>query len=78
MSEQDFDTVRAIRWSDEGVHLLDQRQLPEQEIWLTLTDVGPVTDAIRDMVVRGAPAIGITAAYDAPHGKQPCRAAWHT
>ncbi len=63
MSEQDFDTVRAIRWSDEGVQLLDQRRLPEQEIWLTLTDTGSVTDAIRDMVVRGAPAIGITAAY---------------
>src|SRR5690606_9968372 len=40
-----------------------QRLLPLQEVWLDHADVGAVVNSIRDMVVRGAPAIGITAAY---------------
>lgn len=55
--------VQAIEWTDDGLHLLDQRLLPQQEHYLNLTDVQMVAEAIRDMVVRGAPAIGITAAY---------------
>jgi methylthioribose-1-phosphate isomerase len=43
--------------------LLDQRRLPQAETWLELDEPAAVADAIRDMVVRGAPAIGITAAY---------------
>ena len=57
------DTIRAIRWRDDTLSLLDQRRLPEEEIWLCPGDAAAVTSAIRDMVVRGAPAIGITAAY---------------
>jgi len=45
------------------LQLLDQRRLPNEEIYLDFTEAGAVADAIRDMVVRGAPAIGITAAY---------------
>jgi len=45
------------------LRLLDQRQLPREERWLTLRTVGEVAAAIREMAVRGAPAIGITAAY---------------
>ena len=59
------DTVRAVKWVDGALALLDQRRLPAEEIWLTLPDAGAVSAAIRDMVVRGAPAIGITAAYGA-------------
>lgn len=53
----------AIRWDGEALSLLDQRALPTEERWLRLTQLGDVVAAIRDMVVRGAPAIGITAGY---------------
>lgn len=59
------DSVRAVHWTGDALHLLDQRRLPAEETWLTPADVTAVADAIRDMVVRGAPAIGITAAYGA-------------
>jgi len=62
MNDQN-DTVSAIRWTDAGLRLLDQRRLPDEEIYLLFDDAGAVAGAIRDMVVRGAPAIGITAAY---------------
>jgi S-methyl-5-thioribose-1-phosphate isomerase len=52
-----------VKWSDEGVLMLDQRLLPTEEKWLTLKTYTEVADAIRDMVVRGAPAIGVSAAY---------------
>jgi len=55
--------INAIKWSDNALHLLDQRLLPEKEVYLSLKTSTEVTEAIRDMVVRGAPAIGITAAY---------------
>lgn len=57
----------AIRWrgnAQEGVlELLDQRKLPTEERWLTFRTGQEAADAIRDMIVRGAPAIGLTAAY---------------
>jgi methylthioribose-1-phosphate isomerase len=52
-----------VKWSDEGVLMLDQRLLPAEEKWLTLRTYNDVADGIRDMVVRGAPAIGVSAAY---------------
>ncbi|HLM62308.1 MAG TPA: S-methyl-5-thioribose-1-phosphate isomerase [Pyrinomonadaceae bacterium] len=52
-----------VKWSDEGVLMLDQRLLPTEEKWLTLRSFKEVADGIRDMVVRGAPAIGVSAAY---------------
>ncbi len=55
--------VRSIEWLADGLHLLDQRKLPLQECWLTYTTAAAVAAAIREMVVRGAPAIGISAAY---------------
>ncbi len=58
-----FDSIRAIRWENNRLLLLDQRLLPQQQIDVVCTDVAGVADAIRNMVVRGAPAIGITAAY---------------
>ncbi|WP_455209781.1 S-methyl-5-thioribose-1-phosphate isomerase [Kaarinaea lacus] len=57
------DTIRAVLWDGGVLKLLDQRLLPDQEIYLEFTDVASVAEAIKDMVVRGAPAIGITAAY---------------
>ncbi|MDQ2696248.1 MAG: S-methyl-5-thioribose-1-phosphate isomerase [Pseudomonadota bacterium] len=60
---QDHDRIRAIVWRDDALELLDQRRLPGRHEYLRLTDVQAVAEAIRAMVVRGAPAIGITAAY---------------
>ncbi|MEO7673155.1 MAG: s-methyl-5-thioribose-1-phosphate isomerase, partial [Pyrinomonadaceae bacterium] len=52
-----------VKWSDEGVLMLDQRLLPTEETWLTLRTYNDVAAGIKDMVVRGAPAIGVSAAY---------------
>jgi methylthioribose-1-phosphate isomerase len=52
-----------VKWSDEGVLMLDQRLLPTEEKWLTLRTYQDVAAGIKDMVVRGAPAIGVSAAY---------------
>ncbi|MGY8814736.1 MAG: S-methyl-5-thioribose-1-phosphate isomerase [Gammaproteobacteria bacterium] len=57
------DNIRAIKWEDDCLILLDQRLLPEKQEYLKINSAVGVADAIRDMVVRGAPAIGITAAY---------------
>lgn len=57
------DSIRAIQWQNGKLILLDQRRLPAEEIYLELEDVESVAAAISNMVVRGAPAIGITAAY---------------
>jgi len=58
-----YDSIRPIRWENEQLELIDQRILPEEESWISYSDVNSVAAAITDMVVRGAPAIGITAAY---------------
>jgi methylthioribose-1-phosphate isomerase len=55
-------TVEPIRWTPEGVVMLDQRKLPSQVIYNTYTDYREVARAIKDMVIRGAPAIGVAAA----------------
>jgi len=60
---QDYDGVRPIIWEQGVLRLLDQRKLPGSREMLELTDLASAANAIRDMVVRGAPAIGITAAY---------------
>jgi methylthioribose-1-phosphate isomerase len=57
--------VEAIRWHDDRLFLLDQRLLPGREEWIEISGVNDAIAAIVDLVVRGAPAIGITAAYAA-------------
>ncbi|QXI39785.1 S-methyl-5-thioribose-1-phosphate isomerase [Pseudomonas xantholysinigenes] len=57
------ETVVGIEWRDGALHLLDQRLLPLEQLWLTCSSVEEVAEAIGDMAVRGAPAIGICAAY---------------
>ena len=52
-----------VKWTDEGVTMLDQRLLPTEETWLMLKTHNEVAAGIKDMVVRGAPAIGVSAAY---------------
>lgn len=55
--------VTAIAWREGALHLLDQRLLPFTQTWLAYESAAAVAEAIRLMVVRGAPAIGIAAAY---------------
>ena len=57
------DTIRAIEWRDDALILLDQRYLPDKEIDFVCQNLNDVIDAIKLMVVRGAPAIGVTAAF---------------
>ncbi len=52
-----------IEWADDRVRMLDQRALPHETIYLDFVDHQGVADAIRDMVIRGAPAIGVAAGY---------------
>ncbi len=60
--------LRAVRWNKGIVYLLEQRALPFREIWVKCDTVEKVAKAIEEMTVRGAPAIGITAAYGAALG----------
>ncbi len=55
--------IQPVQWENNQLKLLDQRILPQQEKWLYFDNVHDAAGAITDMVVRGAPAIGITAAY---------------
>lgn len=61
--QNSVETIRPIIWRDDVLELLDQRLLPATTEYIKLTTVQSIADAIRNMVVRGAPAIGITAAY---------------
>jgi len=54
--------AQPIEWTDRGVVMLDQRRLPAEEIHHTYTNYREVAQAIREMVIRGAPAIGVAAA----------------
>jgi len=55
--------VQTIRWLDRALVLIDQRRLPGAEEYVTCRTSAEVADAIATMVVRGAPAIGVAAAY---------------
>ena len=54
--------IKTVEWTDEGVRMIDQRLLPTEEKYLMLRSCEEVADAIKLMVVRGAPAIGVSAA----------------
>ena len=60
--------AQPIEWTERGVVMLDQRLLPGEEISYTYTDYRDVAKAIREMVIRGAPAIGVAAAMGAALG----------
>ncbi|MEM7408442.1 MAG: S-methyl-5-thioribose-1-phosphate isomerase [Pseudomonadota bacterium] len=68
MSVNDFDSIRPIVWDGAALSLLDQRLLPAEERYLPIRSLKEAADAITSMVVRGAPAIGVTAAYGAVLG----------
>jgi methylthioribose-1-phosphate isomerase len=53
----------ALRWDGRRLHVLDQTRLPQAELWLELTGAHDTAQAIRRLAVRGAPLIGVAAAY---------------
>ncbi len=62
--------VKTIEWTPEGVVMIDQRLLPGEETYVTCRDYQQVAEAIRSMVIRGAPAIGVAAAMGVALGVQ--------
>lgn len=55
--------IKTVEWTNEGVRMIDQRLLPTEEKYLMLRTYEEVAEAIKKMVVRGAPAIGVSAAF---------------
>jgi methylthioribose-1-phosphate isomerase len=53
--------IKTLEWTDAGVRFIDQTKLPTEETYITCTNYEEVADAIRTMIVRGAPAIGVAA-----------------
>jgi methylthioribose-1-phosphate isomerase len=66
--------VETVTWSDDCVVMIDQRRLPDEEVYLRCQDHREVADAIRDMAIRGAPAIGVAAALGVALGVDRSRA----
>src|SRR5271169_2800310 len=54
--------IQTLEWTDSGVRFIDQTKLPMEETYVTCRTCDQVADVIRNMVVRGAPAIGVSAA----------------
>jgi methylthioribose-1-phosphate isomerase len=70
-------TAEPIRWTDRGVEMLDQRRLPTEQVRHLYRDYREVARAIREMVIRGAPAIGVAAAMGAALGVLHAKATTH-
>jgi methylthioribose-1-phosphate isomerase len=66
--------IQTLEWTDSGVRFIDQTKLPTEEIYVTSTTYGQVADAIRTMIVRGAPAIGVAAAMGIALGMRDSKA----
>ena len=62
--------IKTLEWTSDGVRFIDQTRLPTEEIYVTCRTYSEVADAIRDMIVRGAPAIGVAAAMGIALGVQ--------
>ena len=67
--------LKTLEWTDSGVRFIDQTRLPTEEIYVTCRDYREVAAAIRDMIVRGAPAIGVAAAMGIALGVRDSKAA---
>jgi methylthioribose-1-phosphate isomerase len=66
--------IETLEWTDKGVRFIDQTKLPMEETYVNCTTYEQVADVIRDMVVRGAPAIGVAAAMGIALGVQNSKA----
>ena len=69
-----MNVAQPIEWTAQGVVMLDQRRLPTEVIRHTYTDYREVAAAIRDMIIRGAPAIGVAAAMGVALGVERSKA----
>ena len=63
MATIDIPSLRPVYWRDGKVALLDQTRLPQEEVWLHISDYSSLIAAIQDMRIRGAPAIGVAGAF---------------
>jgi methylthioribose-1-phosphate isomerase len=63
MDTQIHSSLRTIEWKDNSVIMIDQTKLPNELVYVKYTDFNDVADAIRNLVVRGAPAIGVSGAF---------------
>lgn len=63
MSDNIDTAVQSIEWQEDHVRILDQTYLPGREVYSDIRDVGRMWEAIKKLRIRGAPAIGIAAAY---------------
>src|SRR4030066_310761 len=63
-------SFRTIEWTDEAVVMIDQRLLPVREIYVKCRTYQEVAEAIKEMIIRGAPAIGVAAAMGIALGAQ--------
>lgn len=75
MGRKNLDLLLTVEWKDGAVVLIDQTKLPNKLVYVKCTDYLQVADAIKKMVVRGAPAIGVTAAFGLVLAVQKSRAA---
>ncbi|HZC22423.1 MAG TPA: S-methyl-5-thioribose-1-phosphate isomerase [Candidatus Binatia bacterium] len=66
--------IQTLEWTDQGVRFIDQTKLPTEEVYVTCTTHEQVADVIRNMVVRGAPAIGVAAAMGVALGAKNSKA----
>src|SRR6185437_12251926 len=63
MDTQIHSSLRTVEWKDNSVVMIDQTKLPNELVYVKYTDYNDVADAIRNLVVRGAPAIGVSGAF---------------
>ncbi len=69
--------IKTLEWTDQGVRFIDQRKLPTEETYVTCKTYEEVAEAIRTMIVRGAPAIGVAAGMGVAIGVQKSQARDH-
>src|ERR1700760_4212196 len=69
--------IKTVEWTEAGVRFIDQTKLPTEETYVTCTTYEEVADAIRTMIVRGAPAIGLSAAMGVALGARGSQAKNH-
>ncbi|HWS95692.1 MAG TPA: S-methyl-5-thioribose-1-phosphate isomerase [Candidatus Methylomirabilis sp.] len=66
--------IKTLEWTNAGVRFIDQTKLPTEEVYVTCKNYEEVAEAIRTMIVRGAPAIGVAAAMGVALGAQQSQA----
>ena len=63
MSSSSSETLRTVEWKNNKVRMIDQTKLPNELVFVEFDDFNQVADAIQTLVVRGAPAIGVSGAF---------------